>query len=303
VTAIVPPAEAAAVRRLVDTDELAEANAMLALTWSATNVIGMSLGGLVASLGPAVALAIDAATFGLAALVHATLPSMAVSRDDLTSNDDVVSALRATPRDATLALRDATGDRELFSALLGKAPFALASGAAWVAMNALVFSHGRASDASVVVGVLLAIRGAGTGIGPAVTARLAKRGLSDRRSEHLARGVLVGSFLALAFVVDRTALAAVALVWGMATGTNWVLSHTRLQARASDRVLGRLAAFDELLVAVATSAGAIFGALVTESASPRLSALTCVPLAIVAWTVARLATDEATRTRPSRVAS
>jgi hypothetical protein len=44
------------------------------------------------------------------------------------------------------------------------------------------------------------------------------------------------------------------------TGSNWVLSHTALQRESPDEVIGRLSAFDELLVTVAMVLGAFAGA-------------------------------------------
>lgn len=52
ISAIVPPAETAALRHVVAPDELAPANAILAGTWSVAYVLGMALGGVAATLGP-----------------------------------------------------------------------------------------------------------------------------------------------------------------------------------------------------------------------------------------------------------
>ncbi|MCA9676224.1 MAG: MFS transporter, partial [Myxococcales bacterium] len=77
-TALIPPGETAALRRLVGDEDRVAANSLLAATWSIAYVAGMALGGAAALLGPALALAIDAATFLAAAAIHATLPSMRV---------------------------------------------------------------------------------------------------------------------------------------------------------------------------------------------------------------------------------
>src|SRR5439155_14078467 len=113
ITSIVPPGESAAVRRLVDEADLLEANSVLAATWSVAYVAGMALGGAAALLGPALALALDAASFAIAATLHATLPAMPVSR----GRRSIASIVRAVPADTGAALRVAAARRPLLAAV------------------------------------------------------------------------------------------------------------------------------------------------------------------------------------------
>lgn len=68
----------------------------------------------------------------------------------------------------------------------------------------------------------------------------------------------------LGVVQGGAALVIVALVWGMGTGTNWMLAHTELQRRADDETIGRLAAFDELMVTAAMVGSALVAAALVE---------------------------------------
>ncbi len=258
VTAIVPPGESAAIRRLVGTEDLLAANSILAATWSVAYVAGMALGGAAALLGPAIALAFDAASFAGAAAVHAMLPAM----PSPAQGRRLGAIVRATPRDTVAALRVARANRPLLRAVLGKMPVGLAAGAAWVALNLIGATDRPFGAAALSFGVLQAVRGAGTGIGPPIAARLRRGGVDEQRLQAVAIGLAMISICALGFVRGAGPLVAVCLVWGIGTGSNWVLAHAALQRHSSDEVIGRLAAFDELLVTLAMVISAFVGAAV-----------------------------------------
>jgi predicted MFS family arabinose efflux permease len=258
ISAIAPAGESAAVRRLVRTEDLIAANSALAATWSIAFVTGMAMGGFAALLGPALALGLDVATFLVSAVLHATLPAMPSSA----KRRSVFAIIRDTPGDTLVALRAAAAHRPLLQAVLGKAPFALATGPAWVALNMLGAIAQPFGSAEVSFGVLQAIRGAGTGIGPLIAGRLAKRGVSERTLEISVAVLSLVSIAGLAFARSPWVLGLVCLAWGTGVGANWVLMHASLQRLSSDAIIGRLAAFDELLVTIAMTASALAGAAV-----------------------------------------
>ncbi|HVV85312.1 MAG TPA: MFS transporter, partial [Kofleriaceae bacterium] len=280
ITSAVPPGESAALRRLVADDELVLANSILAATWSTSYVIGMFLGGLAATLGPTFALAFDAASFAIAAGLHATLPPLPVEQP----GGSLWSMVRGVPRDTVVALRVAWADRPLLAAVLGKTPLAMAGGAAWVALNLIGAAAHPYGGAALSFGVMQAIRGAGTGIGPAAATWLMGRGA---RAAPLLRGswvLMLAAVTGLAFARDPVTLALVTIGWGIGTGTNWVLCHVAIQRHAGDVVIGRLAAFDELLASVAMAGGAVAGAVAAEQLG-----LAAAPLCGVALGLAALA--------------
>jgi predicted MFS family arabinose efflux permease len=271
VSAIVPPGESAALRRVVAPNEIGRANALLAVTWSVAYVAGMSLGGIATLLGPALALALDAASFAAAAALHATLPPMPAPES--ATPVSALAIVRDTPRDTVAALRVAASRSDLLAAVMGKAPLALAGGAGWIALNMIGAAERPFGAAALSFGILQAVRGAGTGIGPAIAAWLARRGAVENELQWISRIVMLAAVLALAVARTPDALVAVTLVWGMGTGANWVLSHTALQRHSPDAVIGRLSAFDELLVTVAMVLGAFAGAAAVTAAGIEAAAI------------------------------
>ena len=277
VTSIVPPGESAAVRRLVPAAALLPANSLLAATWSVAYVAGMSLGGAAAMLGPALALALDAATFATAAVLHATLPAMPAPPQNRAVTSPL-ALVRTTPRDTAAALRIAARRRPLLAAVLGKTPFGFAGGAGWIALNLVGALAQPFGPAALSFGILQAIRGAGTGIGPAVAAALARRGVAERSLTWATRALMVVGIGGLVIARTPTGLAAAALAWGLGTGTNWVLSHAAMQRESPDEVIGRLAAFDELMVTLAMVLSAFAGAAAVGLAGITGAALTGIAL-------------------------
>ncbi len=277
ITAGVPPAESAAVRRLVDGGELGAANAILAATWSSAYVVGMALGGAAALLGPTLALALDAGSFAIAAAIHATLPRLPVAR----APSRLWPAIVATPRDTAVALRIAAGNLPLLRALLGKSPLALAAGAAWIGLNLVAARAQPFGPAALSFGILQAIRGAGTGVGPAIAARLLRRGAREDVLHAIAAALMLTAVAGLAVAESPWALAVVAFTWGLGTGSNWVMAHTAMQRHASDHEIGRLAAFDELLVTLAMVASAFIGAAIASAASLTATALAAAGLGAI----------------------
>lgn len=295
ITSAVPPAESAALRRLVAADELVAANSILAATWSTAYIVGMALGGLAATLGPTLALALDAASFAIAAALHATIPPIPVEQP----GGSVLAVVRGTPRDTVVALRVAFGDRALLAAVLGKTPLALAGGAGWIALNLIGAAAQPFGDPALSFGVLQAIRGAGTGIGPALATWLIRRGTPEIYLQHAARAFTLAAVAALALARDPVTLGLAALIWGTGTGTNWVMCHVALQRHAGDVVIGRLAAFDELLTSVAMTSAAVLGALTAEHVGLAATPLTGVGLGVIALAVVALRVARAPASRPA----
>lgn len=249
------PARSAALRATVAPEDLVLANTLDALTWSVTFSIGMAAGGLAAGLGPTLALALDAATFGLSALLLARLPPLPAGE----APRSLVETLRGTLGDTRDAALHAWSKPDLLAALLARTPFAIAGGGAWVLLNVVSEVVPLAGSASVALGALQAIRGAGTGIGPALMARVAeRRGTATAlRLSAVALGIgLVGLATARSFWL----LAVVVLVWGMGIGANWVLSAADLQRLPDARFVGRISSVDNLALTTGMCATALLGA-------------------------------------------
>lgn len=264
--AFLPPAETAALRHTVEPDELVRANALLGGTWSMAYVVGMALGGAIAVLGPGMALLLDAGSFALASFMMAGLPAM---RPPIENGSRPIldrSFVLTIPRDLKNAFDHARARSDLFRAMLGKAPVALAGGAGWILLN-LVADHAKPlGTAAMSLGIMQAVRGAGTGIGPMSVAWISRGTTPSRTIERVAVLTTFASIVVFTWSASVPVLLLVmTLFWGMGTGTNWVVASANLQRLAPDSMIGRLSSIDELWVTACLVLGAVIAALFLEA--------------------------------------
>ena len=169
------PAKQAALRDVVAEEELLDANAIDATTWSVTFTIGTALGGVIAMAGPVTALIVDTATFVIAAIVLARVPALP---------SEAAPTKRPSLGDMMDAVREARRHDGLLEAVFTKAPLAVAGGGAWVLLNLTADQTRLWGSAALALGLLQAARGVGTGVGPL----FAKRFVTDERSPgHMLR--------------------------------------------------------------------------------------------------------------------
>jgi len=257
------PAKSAALRRLVAEDELVDANTLDAATWSATFAIGTALGGVIALAGPVVALAIDAGTFVIAALVFASLPALPVLAH--ASRDDSATKPKASAvSELAEAWRATWNHSELFEATYAKAPMAIAGGAAWVLLNLTANELKLLGSAALALGLLQAVRGIGTGIGPLLARRLMDRGWSAMSLLRASVWITLAAISAFALSASWVALLLATLAWGAGSGGYWVFSASEIQRLANDRVIGRVSALDQLFFTLGMSAAALAGGAVVD---------------------------------------
>jgi predicted MFS family arabinose efflux permease len=254
------PAKQAALRALVEDDELVDANALDAATWSVTFTLGTALGGLIAMAGPVTALVVDGLTFVVAALVLARLPGLP---------SEARSASRIHPSELAVALQAALPKPGLLEAVFTKAPLAVAGGGTWLLLNLTAERAGLWGSAALALGMLQAVRGVGTGVGPLLSKKLVARGFSSR---HLLRLSVWISFLSMAaFTLTASsgagmaALAVTALAWGMGGGGTWVFSATEMQRQSPRSVLGRLSSIDMLAFTLGQGISAMAGAWLVDA--------------------------------------
>lgn len=254
------PAKQAALRELVEEDELVDANAIDAATWSVTFTVGTALGGVIAMAGPVLALAVDGVTFVVAGLLLARLPALPSEARD---------HVRPKLKEIVVALEDARTRPGLLEAVLTKAPLAVAGGGAWVVLNLAAERVGVLGSAALALGALQALRGVGTGIGPLLSKGLMKTGTS---AQHLLRASAWVSFASMAaFIVAASAelgwlvLAIAALAWGMGSGGYWVFSAVEMQKKSPKAMLGRLASVDMLTFTVGQGLAALLGGYLADA--------------------------------------
>jgi MFS family permease len=256
--AFIDPAATAMLPQLVATEQISRANAILGATWSVMFAVGVALGGLVTALvGPIAALAIDAVTFVIAALVFATLPP----------------AVPNQPASRTLGVETgwaiAWARPEILGAALGKLPAALANGGAWVLL------HAHAGDelfgtTAMSLGILHAARAVGTGLGPLLWIGPLRGSEWGLRVSNAVTLIAVAMF---AIAAQPGLTIAAALLWGVGVGTNWVTASTRMQVLTQNHQLGRVASVDLVAQSLAQCVGGLAGAWLADRwFDPTLSA-------------------------------
>lgn len=258
--ALYEPAETAALRRLVPPEELARAFSLNGASWSVMFALGMALGGLLADLGLWVALLVDAATFAASAALLRGVPAMPPSAEAPRG------ALSTVPRELAAAWRYAGQTPPLREALLAKARLGVGAGAVLLAMNLKADSLAALGAGGTALGLMQAVKGLGTGLGPLLSARVARGGAEALLTRAASWLALVGMAWLLLSHGALGALGA-SLVWGMGSGANWMFSTVSLQRLAPDHLAGRLAALDGVALTLAQCASALLAAHV-EIARP-----------------------------------
>jgi hypothetical protein len=256
------PARSGAIRRLVAPDDVMVAYALGGATWSAMYAVGMSLGGLVASQGIPLALAVDAGSFLVAAALLLTLPPIP------TRGTDGVGLRRSVGvawTDLMEAVRLARADGALLRAVTSKTPLGVAGGAGLVVLNLVAADSTLTSSGAASLGVLQAVRGMGTGLGPMVGERLVRAGWARLTVWRLAAWTAFAGIAAFALPLGSAAAVAAVAVWGCGTGANWMLSGAEIQRLADDHTIGRLSGLDFLCVELAMVVSALGAGLLIEA--------------------------------------
>jgi MFS family permease len=247
-SAVFDPASSAALPNLVEPRELGPANALSGSLWGTMLAVGAALGGIVAAaLGRDAAFLIDASSFAVSGLLIARIrrPFSAERAEEPEAN-----VIRATVETVRYARRD----HRVLALVTVKAGFGIAAGV--IALIA-VFAHEEFGAGDAGIGALMAGRGVGALIGPFLGRWLA--GPQDRRLFG-AIGVALAIFgLGYATLGIMPSLFAAAVAVGIAHlggGAQWTLSSYGLQRLVPDRILGRIFAFDFMLITVSLAVSA-----------------------------------------------
>jgi len=291
-TSFFEPARSASLPQVVDRRALLAANSLSGATWSAMLAVGGALGGFVtALLGPRAAFVLDAASFGLSAILIGSIgiPPVARSAAD--------AAAHAADRLGLGALRE--GARYLRShppqaaAALLKGLWGTAGGMLFLfAVYAAEVFTPRDGDSARALGVLYAGRGLGALVGPLVFRRVwGESARSLRRSIQIGL-VMVASGYAAMILAPSAVVGALFLVWAHAGGsTCWVNSTQLLQLTVPNALQGRVFAVDlgavTLTMALSSAlAGALYGRGILGLAGTTLVMAGAAALAALGWATA-----------------
>ncbi len=278
------PARNALLPSLVTRAELGAANALSATTWSTMLAVGAALGGLVAGrFGVRVAFVVDAASYVMSAAFLLGIPRLG------SPVDAAARTIRAAVREYVDGLRYLAGHREVLFTACNKALFALTAGGALqvaqvrIAQHVFVIGDGGSSG----LGMMYAVAGLGTGIGPI----LARRVTGDdpkalRRAIVVAYGLVCAGMLVVAPLAGFAMVLAGVFLRGVGGGINWVMSTQLLMMRVPDTVRGRVFSSEFAIFTLCQAVGTAYGgwALDVVGLGPLLFAIALLPAVPgIAW--------------------
>jgi MFS family permease len=264
---------------------LREGNAIINALFSASSMVGPVLGGIVtAAAGASAALAVDAASFAIIALVLAVAALPHAKHSDA---PDWAARLREGLR----AVSDRPQIRQLITA----------QGAAIVFFTLItpieVVYATRTLDAGTFgYGVLLGSWGAGMLIGAWEFARRREGSIAVMLA--LATGAVGVGYLGMAAAPGIVVACAASVVGGIGNGVQWISHLTALQERTPADLQARIGGLMESIGAAAPGIGYLLGGLLTEAGSTRLAFLLAgVGILLLAPLLGRAAAEPMESTR------
>jgi MFS family permease len=277
------PSSAAALPNLVESDDLATANALSGSLWGTMLAVGGALGGVVAAwLGSDTAIVIDAVSFlGSAWLIFRIHRAFHV-----TEREDYSGIRRAAAETIAYARKD----HRVLALLAVKFGWGMAGGVLVLipVFAQKVYGSGSSSGTGgdLAIGLLMAARGVGALIGP--FAARSWLGPDDRRLFGVI-GIALAVFgvgYALLGVLPGLLLAVPAVaIAHLGGGAQWTLSTYGLQKIVPDHIRGRIFAFDGMLVTLTFGLSSLLTGWLADTQGPKATALGMGGVAIV-WAIA-----------------
>lgn len=276
---------------IVSRRELGSANALSSATWSVMLALGAALGGIVAgSWGIYPAFVIDSLTFLISALFIYQIAYRHVPR-----KNDRVRSIRTIYQDYIEGLRYSFTHHDILAISLQKGAWALFLGGAFQVVQVVIaekiFVIGDGGSTSL--GLIYAISGIGTGLGPVFA-----RYYSGDRDSLLRNFMIVAYAIGIIGTVIIAPLATFPLVLlgsllrSFGGGINWVFSTQLLLQLTPDRVRGRVFSTEFAVFTLANALGAAIGGWALDNTEITLSGmlwamvvLTLIPtLSWMIWT-------------------
>ncbi len=260
VGAVFVPAKSASIPNITSPRELLTANALLSASWSVMLALGAALGGFATEwFGEQAVFIIDSFTYLVSAyfIYRTTIPQNTdapdgpILRTAMREIGEGWQYLRTVPRVGRIALVKAT--------------WAMAGGALVYGLT-LLGNEVAPEALATGIGILFAVRGMGTGIGPIVARVVFK----DQNQWPLVMGVfiIISGLCYLSIGLVPWTLSVVVVLVMLAhspSGANWVMATVLLQKRTEDRIRGRVFATEWLLVMLADTASILTASLLLET--------------------------------------
>jgi predicted MFS family arabinose efflux permease len=265
---------------------LREGNGLLNIGFAIASVGGSALGGvLVASFSVAAALAVNAASFAVVAIVLATSPHLPKAKAER-------EPFRERIREG---LRYARTDR-VARLLLGGEAIAIVFFTLIVPIE-IVYAEETLDTDEAGYGILLSSWGAGIVLGSLLFLTLRKR--SNAALILLSTLAIGAGYLGMAVSRELFAACAFSVVGGLGNGIQWVSVMTALQESTPADLQARITGLLESIASAMTGVGFLIGGIVTAAFSPptafAVSGIGVVLLVIIGGASAarRLATPRA----------
>jgi MFS family permease len=282
----VGPSTSASVPNLVDNDDdLRKTNALFGSTWGTMLAVGAALGGVFAAVfGRNAAFIANAVSFVVAALLFAGVRRPMQSERTQNSNKGRVRPLA----DMKEAINVAKKDPVILALLCSKMTFAVGAGIvsqlAVLASN--VFNVGDSGR-----GLLIGVRGIGSGLGPIIGARIAGRDMAKLLKVCGYAGIVFAVCYVGAALSPFIGMAAVFIALAhLSGGAQWTLSTLGLQMESPDHVRGRVMAGDMAMVNTMIGFTSILAGLTSQFVGVRPAIIIFSAAAAVASVVYLIAT-------------
>ena len=282
----VGPSTSASVPNLVDNDDdLRKTNALFGSTWGTMLAVGAALGGVFAAVfGRNAAFIANAVSFVVAALLFAGVKRPMQSERTQNSNKGRVRPIA----DMKEAINVAKKDPVILALLCSKMTFAVGAGIvsqlAVLASN--VFNVGDSGR-----GLLIGVRGIGSGLGPIIGARIAGRDMAKLLKVCGYAGIVFAVCYVGAALSPFIGMAAVFIALAhLSGGAQWTLSTLGLQMEAPDHVRGRVMAGDMAMVNTMIGFTSILAGLTSQFIGVRPAIIIFAAAAAVASVVYLIAT-------------
>jgi MFS family permease len=258
--AVVGPATEASIPNIArNKEELAFANSLLGSTWGVMLAVGAAVGGVFAAVfGRDAAFIANGISFALAAILFSRIKTpMQKDRAQQTQRQ------RIRPiADMREAITHSRQDPVLMALIFSKTTFAIGAGVVsqLAVLASDVFNGGDASR-----GLLIGIRGVGTGLGPLIAMRYTHGQLSKVLTIcGFASLAFSGFYFIGAWMPTLWLTAIFVMLAHLGGGAQWTLSSYGLQLRSPDHIRGRILAGDFALVTLMLSVTSALAGLVSE---------------------------------------
>jgi MFS family permease len=258
--AVISPATEASIPNIArNKEELALASSLLGSTWGVMLAVGAAVGGVFASVfGRDAAFIANAVSFAIAAILFSRIKTpMQQERNTQTQRQ------RIRPiADMREAITHSRQDPVLMALIFSKTTFAIGAGVVsqLAVLASDVFQGGDASR-----GLLIGVRGVGTGLGPLIAMRYTRGQLSKVLTIcGFASLAFSGFYFIGAWMPTLWLTAIFVMLAHLGGGAQWTLSSYGLQLRSPDHIRGRILAGDFALVTLMLSLTSALAGLVSE---------------------------------------